>query len=114
VLLIVFKIETRELKRLSTMKILDSVLSLFFCLSLPLLVQSQSIVDLAVDTEDLSTLVDLVTAAGLVDTLAGPGNFTVFAPTNAAIGALPAEVVESLTDPNNVDDLTDVLLYHGA
>jgi uncharacterized surface protein with fasciclin (FAS1) repeats len=55
-------------------------------LSMPAIARtgSSSIVDLAVATPELSTLVTAVQAAGLVDTLAGPGNFTVFAPTNAA------------------------------
>jgi len=73
---------------------------------------SMTIVDLAVATSDLTTLVDLVIAAGLVDTLSGEGPFTVFAPTNDAFAALPAAVVESLTNPDNIDDLVSVLTYH--
>jgi len=71
-----------------------------------------TIVDLAVATEDLSTLVGLLVETGLADTLAGEGPFTVFAPTNEAFDKLPADVLASLTDPDNVDDLINVLTYH--
>jgi len=71
---------------------------------------SSTIVDLAVATPDLSTLVELVTAAGLVETLSGEGPFTVFAPTNAAFEAVPAETMEALAA--DVDLLTSVLTYH--
>lgn len=57
---------------------------------------SKSIVENAVNSKDHTTLVAAVKAAGLVDTLAGPGPFTVFAPTNAAFAKLPAGTVESL------------------
>jgi transforming growth factor-beta-induced protein len=73
---------------------------------------TNTIVDIAVSTPALSTLVDLVTAAGLVDTLNSEGPFTVFAPTNEAFNKLDSTVVETLTNPDNVDDLTDVLTYH--
>ena len=53
-----------------------------------------------------------MTAAGLVDTLKGPGPFTVFAPTDAAFAALPAGTVEKLRKPENKDQLTAVLTYH--
>lgn len=70
-----------------------------------------TITDLAVATEDLSTLVDLVVAAGLAETLAGDGPFTVFAPTNAAFADLDESLVAALLDdPEGA--LTDVLLYH--
>lgn len=61
---------------------------------------------------DLSTLVAAVEAADLVDTLAGPGPFTVFAPTNAAFERLPDGTVETLLRPRNRDQLRDVLTYH--
>lgn len=71
---------------------------------------SQTIVELAAATPDLSTLVTAVQAAGLVDTLSAPGNFTVFAPTNAAFAALPAGTLDSLlADP---EALANVLTYH--
>ncbi|UOM33043.1 fasciclin domain-containing protein [Acuticoccus sp. I52.16.1] len=61
---------------------------------------------------NLTTLVAAVKAAGLVDTLAGPGPFTVFAPTNAAFEALPPGTVETLLKPENRDKLTAILTYH--
>lgn len=70
-----------------------------------------TITDLAVATEDLSTLVDLVVLAELAETLAGPGPFTVFAPLNSAFAALDNATVSALVaDPAGA--LTDVLLYH--
>jgi phosphate transport system substrate-binding protein len=74
--------------------------------------QGNTIVDIAAGNENFSTLVSLVQAAGLVETLSSEGPFTVFAPTNDAFTALPAEVVEYLTDPDNVDILTQILTYH--
>ena len=73
-------------------------------------VSSDTIVDLAVATEDLSTLVDLVTSAGLVDTLSAEGPYTVFAPTNDAFAAVPADVLDALGA--NTELLTSVLTYH--
>jgi len=70
------------------------------------------IVDIAASNPDFSTLVAAVEAAGLVDTLKGPGPFTVFAPTNAAFDALPAGTVESLLMPENRDQLVSILTYH--
>jgi uncharacterized surface protein with fasciclin (FAS1) repeats len=71
-----------------------------------------TIVDAAIASPDHTTLVAAVQAAGLVDTLSGAGPFTVFAPTNAAFGKLPAGTVESLTQPANRDALTRILTYH--
>jgi uncharacterized surface protein with fasciclin (FAS1) repeats len=48
----------------------------------------------------------------LVDTLEGPGPFTVFAPTNEAFAKLPAGTVDNLLKPENKDQLTKVLTYH--
>jgi len=73
---------------------------------------TSNIVDLAVATDDLSTLVAAVTAAGLGDALSGDGPLTVFAPTNEAFAALPEGTVESLLLPENIDQLTDILTYH--
>ena len=53
-----------------------------------------------------------MTAAGLVETLSGPGPFTVFAPTDAAFAKLPAGTVESLVEPANKATLTKILTYH--
>ena len=72
----------------------------------------KDIVDTAVSAGDFKTLAAAVTAAGLVDTLKGPGPFTVFAPTDAAFAALPAGTVEKLLKPENKDQLTAVLTYH--
>ncbi|WP_436514737.1 fasciclin domain-containing protein [Ekhidna sp. To15] len=74
--------------------------------------QDKNIVELAVGTESLSTLVTAVKAAGLVETLSGKGPFTVFAPTNDAFNSLPAGVLESLLKPENKDKLVAVLTYH--
>ena len=71
-----------------------------------------NIVEIAAGDERFSTLVAAVTAAGLVDALQGPGPFTVYAPVNDAFAALPAGTVETLLQPENKGQLTDVLLYH--
>ena len=73
---------------------------------------TKDIVDNAVNSRDHTTLVAAVKAAGLVDTLKGPGPFTVFAPTNAAFAALPAGTVDTLLKPENKAKLTAVLTYH--
>ena len=73
---------------------------------------TKDIVDNAVNSKDHTTLVAAVKAAGLVDTLAGPGPFTVFAPTNEAFGQLPAGTVDTLLKPENKGTLTSVLTYH--
>lgn len=73
---------------------------------------SKDIVDNAVNSKDHTTLVAAVKAAGLVDTLKSAGPFTVFAPTNAAFGALPVGTVDTLLKPENKPTLTKVLTYH--
>jgi uncharacterized surface protein with fasciclin (FAS1) repeats len=73
---------------------------------------SQTVVDLAIATPQLSTLVTAVQAAGLVETLSGEGPFTVLAPTNDAFAALPEGTLDTLLLPENVADLQDVLTYH--
>ena len=73
---------------------------------------SKDIVDNAVNSKDHTTLVAAVKAAGLVDTLKGPGPFTVFAPTNSAFAKLPAGTVDTLLKPENKAKLTGVLTYH--
>lgn len=62
--------------------------------------------------KNLTTLVAAVKAAGLVDTLASPGPFTVFAPVNSAFAKLPKGTVETLLKPENVDKLKAILTYH--
>jgi len=69
-----------------------------------------TIVDFAAGNPDFSTLVDLVTQAGLVDTLNGSGPFTVFAPTNAAFASLPQETLDAVSSDPAL--LTSVLTYH--
>jgi uncharacterized surface protein with fasciclin (FAS1) repeats len=73
---------------------------------------TKNIVENAVNSKDHTTLVAAVKAAGLVDTLSGPGPFTVFAPTNEAFDALPAGTVDTLLKPENKDQLKKVLTYH--
>ncbi|CAH0993999.1 hypothetical protein EMA8858_00106 [Emticicia aquatica] len=73
---------------------------------------SKNIVENAVNSKDHTTLVAAVQAAGLVETLQSAGPFTVFAPTNAAFGKLPAGTVETLVKPANKATLTSILTYH--
>ena len=73
---------------------------------------SKNIVQTAVHSKDHTTLVAAVKAAGLVETLEGKGPFTVFAPTNAAFGKLPAGTVDNLVKPENKATLTKILTYH--
>ena len=73
---------------------------------------TKTIVQNAVNSADHTTLVAAVKAAGLVDTLSGPGPFTVFAPTNDAFAKLPAGTVDTLLKPGNKAMLASVLTYH--
>ncbi len=73
---------------------------------------TKNIIENAVNSADHTTLVAAVKAAGLVETLEGPGPFTVFAPTNEAFAKLPAGTVEMLLKPENKATLTKVLTYH--
>ena len=73
---------------------------------------SKNIIQNAVNSKDHTTLVAAVKAAGLVDTLSGPGPFTVFAPTNDAFAKLPAGTVDNLLKPENKATLTKILTYH--
>jgi uncharacterized surface protein with fasciclin (FAS1) repeats len=73
---------------------------------------AKNIIENAVNSKDHTTLVAAVKAAGLVETLSGPGPFTVFAPTNAAFAKLPAGTVENLVKPENKSTLTKILTYH--
>ena len=74
--------------------------------------ETKNIVENAVESADHTTLVAAVKAAGLVDTLASEGPFTVFAPVNAAFAALPDGTVDTLLQPENKDMLTKVLTAH--
>jgi uncharacterized surface protein with fasciclin (FAS1) repeats len=73
---------------------------------------TKNIVENAVNSKDHTTLVAAVKAAGLVDTLEGPGPFTVFAPTNEAFEKLPAGTVDTLLKPENLAQLKKILTYH--
>src|SRR5580700_39424 len=73
---------------------------------------TKNIIENAVNSADHTTLVAAVKAAGLVETLQGPGPFTVFAPTNEAFAKLPAGTVDTLLKPENKSLLTKVLTYH--
>src|SRR4026209_2049827 len=70
------------------------------------------IVDTAVAAGNFKTLAAALQAAGLVDTLKGPGPFTVFAPTDEAFAKLPAGTVEDLLKPENKEKLAAILTYH--
>jgi uncharacterized surface protein with fasciclin (FAS1) repeats len=72
----------------------------------------KNIIQNAMESKDHTTLVAAVKAAGLVETLEGPGPFTVFAPTNAAFDKLPPGTVDSLLKPENKAALVKVLTYH--
>ncbi len=71
-----------------------------------------TVVDVALADPRFSTLVAAVKAAGLVETLSGPGPFTVLAPTDEAFRALPAGTVETLLKPENVSQLAAIISYH--
>lgn len=72
----------------------------------------KDIVDTAVSAGNFKTLAAALQAAGLVDTLKGPGPFTVFAPTDEAFAKLPAGTVDDLLKPENHDKLVAILTYH--
>jgi len=74
--------------------------------------QSNDVVDIAIGSDDHTTLVAAVKAADLVTTLKGKGPFTVFAPTNAAFDKLPEGTVANLLKPENKAQLAKILTYH--
>ncbi len=77
-------------------------------------VSAKNIVQIAAGSEDHTTLVAAVQAAGLVDVLANNGPLTVFAPTNAAFEALPAGVLDDLLKPENKTTLMGIIHFHAA
>ncbi|WP_448520088.1 fasciclin domain-containing protein [Rhodoflexus sp.] len=93
---------------------MKTVFSLFvaFLLSSTVFAQSKDVVDIAIGSEDHTTLVAAVKAADLVTTLKGEGPFTVFAPVNSAFDKLPAGTVETLLKPENKAQLAKILTYH--
>jgi uncharacterized surface protein with fasciclin (FAS1) repeats len=72
----------------------------------------KDIVDTAVSAGSFNTLAKALKAAGLVETLKGPGPFTVFAPTDEAFAKLPAGTLDTLLKPENRDKLRRILTYH--
>ena len=72
----------------------------------------KDIVAVASSAGSFNTLVAAVKAAGLVETLQGPGPFTVFAPTDEAFAKLPKGTLEDLLKPENKEKLTSILTYH--
>ena len=77
-----------------------------------MMLPTQTLVENASGASTLTTLVSAVQAADLVETLSGPGPFTVFAPTNAAFEAVPQSALQSLLQPANKAQLQGVLTYH--
>ena len=75
-------------------------------------VPSKDIVDTAVGAGSFKTLVAAVKKAGLVETLKGPGPFTVFAPTDEAFARLPKDTLASLLKPENKKKLAEILTFH--
>jgi len=73
---------------------------------------TKDIIANAVNSKDHTTLVAALKAAGLIETLKGPGPFTVFAPTNAAFAKLPAGTLDTLLKPENKEKLVKILTYH--
>ena len=71
-----------------------------------------NIVETAIAAGSFNTLVAAVKAAGLVETLSGPGPFTVFAPTDAAFAKVPADTIQALLQPGAKDQLVGILTYH--
>jgi uncharacterized surface protein with fasciclin (FAS1) repeats len=76
------------------------------------LAHAKDIVDTATSAGSFTTLIAAIEAAGLSETLKGPGPFTVFAPTDDAFAKLPAGTVETLLKPENKDKLVQILTYH--
>ncbi|MES2931219.1 MAG: fasciclin domain-containing protein [Patescibacteria group bacterium] len=77
-----------------------------------LMTADRDIVENAMNANNVTTVVAAVSAAGLVETLQGPGPFTVFAPNNGAFEKLPAGTVETLLKPENKAMLANILTYH--
>lgn len=90
------------------------IIAVALCLAslAPIHAQPKDIVDTAVAAGSFNTLAKALTAAGLVDTLKGPGPFTVFAPTDEAFAKLPAGTLDDLLKPENKAKLAAILTYH--
>jgi len=92
--------------------VIDAVLLPKVVTTTPAAPTSNTLVDVVKATDILSTLLTAVSAADLAGTLSGAGPFTVFAPTNDAFAALPADTLASLLKPENKAQLADILTYH--
>lgn len=99
-----------SMKRLSSLLLACSFLAAPFALRAA--DPDKNLVEIAAGNKDFSTLVAAVKAAGLAETLSGPGPFTIFAPTNEAFAKLPAGTVDDLLKPENKAKLTAILTYH--
>lgn len=73
---------------------------------------NMTLIDIATNNPNFSTLIQALQAADLISTLQGPGPFTIFAPNNDAFAKLPPETLQELLKPENKDKLRAVLLYH--
>jgi uncharacterized surface protein with fasciclin (FAS1) repeats len=107
----------RNLKQSVTASFITAAVAVVLSLSLgafagPKPAPSKDIVDTAVAAGSFKTLAAALQAAGLVDTLKGPGPFTVFAPTDDAFAKLPPGTIEELLKPENKDKLVSILTYH--
>ena len=100
------------LKSLALGTLAAAVLAVAPLTAAPAAAQTRDIVDTAVAAGSFKTLAAALKAAGLIETLKGPGPFTVFAPTDAAFAKLPAGTVETLLKPENKDKLTRILTSH--
>ena len=95
------------------MKKLVFILSIILSVAFPKSVTAQgTIVDVAVNNKDFSTLVTALKAADLVGALQGDGPFTVFAPTNDAFAKLDSNTLSSLLEKENQKALANILTYH--
>jgi len=95
------------------MKKLVFIFTIILCVAFPKNVNAQgTIVDVAVNNKDFSTLVTALKAADLVGALQGDGPFTVFAPTNDAFGKLDSKTLSSLLEVENKKALANILTYH--
>ena len=95
------------------MKKLVFILTIILSVAFPKNVTAQgTIVDVAVNNKDFSTLVTALKAADLVGALQGDGPFTVFAPTNDAFAKLDSKTLSSLLEEENQKALANILTYH--
>lgn len=110
--------ENKSVTEIDNMKAIR-IITLTACLALTAVLGSaraetkdKDIVAVASSAGSFNTLVAAVKAAGLVETLQGPGPFTVFAPTDEAFAKLPKGTLEDLLKPENKSKLTAILTYH--